>query len=83
MGLVLRMVQHSAKETVEALGALLARASRGEIRGIALCFRLASGREKTVFTGCYKSTSAAASAAMRISWQMTLADESAFMPPPS
>jgi hypothetical protein len=77
---VLRLVPKSGKETAAVLRALAAEAEANILSGVAICFKRQSGEERVVFTGCYKAPGAAASAAMRISWKMTMAPESGFGP---
>jgi hypothetical protein len=65
---VLQLVKYSARDTIEALRVLLAMALRGELRGLALCYRRADGTEESVFTGAYKSNPASAiNASLRLS----------------
>jgi len=52
---VLHIVRYTARETIEILRTLLAMAIRGELRGIALCYRTADGAEASLFTGAYKA----------------------------
>jgi hypothetical protein len=81
MGVVLRLVANSSKETAAVLRALATEAEAGNLSGVAVCYMRAGGAENVVFTGAYKSASAAASAAMRISWKMTVRErEPAFVP---
>lgn len=65
---VLQLVKYSARDTIEALRVLLAMALRGELRGLALCYRKADGTEESVFTGAYKANPASAiNASLRLS----------------
>jgi hypothetical protein len=57
-------------ETVDILRALLARALRGEVVGVALCYRSGLGVEKCVFTGPYNNHATAVNAAARMSWEL-------------
>jgi hypothetical protein len=60
------------QETVAILGALHARALRGEVIGMALFFRQPDGEEKLVLTGPYKANLAeAVNAAARMSFRLT------------
>lgn len=58
------------QETLQILRALTARAMRGEVIGLALCFRSGEGVEQCVFTGAYNKPSEAVNAAARMSWEM-------------
>ena len=72
MGTVLRLAEYSNRETLTILRALTARALRGEVIGVALCFRSRPGVEHCVFTGPYKAhPSQAVNAAARMSLEMT------------
>jgi len=72
MGAVLRLVEFSNRETQAVLSALHARSVRGEVIGIALCFRAPDGAEQCVYTGAYKADPAQAlNASMRMSVQLT------------
>lgn len=75
VGVVLRLVRNSTKDTLDALRQLLECAMRGEILGICICFKTRDGRERALFTGVYSDRQHAASAAMRMSVKMTLRDE--------
>lgn len=77
MGVVLRLVHNSTKQTIEALRQLLECAIRGEIVGLCVCFKTRDGEEKALFTGVYSDRQQAASAAMRMSVKMTMRDDKA------
>lgn len=77
MGVVLRLVRSSTKQTIEALRQLLECAIRGEIVGLCVCFKTRDGEEKALFTGVYSDRQQAASAAMRMSVKMTMRDDKA------
>lgn len=60
------------RETVLVLQALLTRAVRGEVDGLALVFRSADDIEHMVFTGPYGANSAeAVNAAARMTWRLS------------
>lgn len=52
---VLRLLEYKCRETVSILRVLLALAIEGRLRGLIVCYRTDTGREKTVFTGAYKA----------------------------
>lgn len=65
---VLKLVKANNADTVKALAALLERAKRGEVDGVAVCYHTATKREKAVFTGLYRAhPDRAAATAMRLS----------------
>jgi hypothetical protein len=69
---LINLAEFANKETISILKSLLARAIKGEIVGIALCFRTKQGDENVVFSGTYKTHPAeAVNAAMRLSWKLT------------
>jgi hypothetical protein len=70
MATVIRMVEYSNRETLAILSALTARAMRGEVIGLALCFRSKLGIDQCVFTGPYNNPATAVNAAARMSWEM-------------
>ena len=73
---VLRLVKPANDETVAVLQSLLAKAKRGEIKGVVLCYRTSEGNEDAAFTGCYRARMAdAAYATMRLSWRLTQAQD--------
>lgn len=55
--------------TIDVLESLLAKARRGEISGLALCFRC-RGEERSVYTGVYRASPAEA---VRAGLRMSLA----------
>lgn len=67
---VIKLAQYTARDTIDLLRTLLAMAIRGELRGVALCYRRADGTEDSVFTGLYKSNPASA---MNASMKMSIA----------
>lgn len=72
MATVLRLVEFSNRETIRILRALLARAVKGDVIGVAVCFKSRPGVEHCVFTGPYKANPAeAVNAAARMSLEMT------------
>jgi hypothetical protein len=75
MAAVLTLVPKPIRDTVLILKALLARALAGDIVGVAICFRDRHGEEHSVFTGPYDDPRVAASAALKMSMQMTLLQE--------
>lgn len=74
---VLRLVASVRNDdTLAVLQSLMAKAKRGELRGVVLCYKTADGVEDAAFTGCYKACVAeAAYAAMKLSWKLTQAQE--------
>lgn len=73
---VLELVRYTDENTTAILRVLLGMAAKGELRGLALCYRTQSGDEKAVFTGAYRAHPAnAVSAAMRLSWPITQAQD--------
>lgn len=82
MAEVIRLVERRAKDTVQVLEWLLARAKRGEVAGVALCFQDSEGAENAAFTGIYKARPGeAVGAAMQLSWKLTQARDSLTGPP--
>lgn len=77
MSVVLRLVPHPIRETISILTALLERARRGEVIGIAISFRDKHGHEHSVFTGPYNDPGVAAAAAMRMSMRLNELHDSA------
>ena len=77
MSVVLRLVPRPIRETISILTALLERARKGEVVGIALSFRDKRGHEHLVFTGPYNDPGVAAAAAMRMSMRMNEIHDSA------
>lgn len=78
---VLRLVERSKRDTVQILSALLARAARGEVIGVAVCFASRPGVEHCAFTGPYKaSPERAVNAGMRMAWMMTRSQVDATKP---
>lgn len=75
VGVVLRLVRNSTKQTIDALRQLLECAMRGEVVGLCICFKTKDGQEKAIFTGVYSDRQLAASAAMRMSVKMTMKEE--------
>lgn len=64
----LRLVERNDEETIRALRALLARAERGELAGIAVCYHTRGEGEEVAFTGLYRARpSDAVAAGMRMS----------------
>jgi hypothetical protein len=63
-------------ETAAVLKVLAGMAARGEITGVALCYRERGGNDQAVFVGSYKvRPSDAVNAAMRLSWELTKAQD--------
>lgn len=58
------------RKTVAILRALTARAMRGEVTGLALCFRQPDGAEQCLYTGDYRDPSRAMNVASRMTWQL-------------
>lgn len=68
---VLKIVEYLSKDTIATLRVLLSMALKGELRGLAICYRTDKGVEETVFTGIYKAHPAdAATAGMRLSMSL-------------
>lgn len=79
---VLQLVQRSTAETVQALEYLAEQARRGNIIGVAICYRSANGCEEAAFTGPYKAhPEKAVNAAMRLSWKLTQMQDELAGPP--
>lgn len=65
---VVRIDRFRTRDTVEVLEALLNKARRGEVVGLAVCYRGRKGPERSVITGSYATnTDAGAAAALRLS----------------
>ena len=72
MAAVLRLAEFSNQETIRILRALLTKALRGEVIGVAVCFKARPGVEHCVYSGPYKANPAeAVNAAARMSLEMT------------
>lgn len=57
------------RETIAILRVLLEMAIKGEIRGLALCYRSAEGKDEVRFTGPYRERMEnAIGAALRMKW---------------
>ena len=68
---VIQLVRYPGRDTIAVLRVLLAKALRGELRGVVLCYRTDDGAEEAVFTGVYKARPEyAMSAAMHLSMDM-------------
>jgi hypothetical protein len=79
---VVQIVEYTARDTVAVLKSLLSRALRGEIRGLAVCYRTDKGEEESAFTGNYKHhPEDGLAATMRLSWRLTQARDRKFGPP--
>lgn len=52
---VLELVKYTCRDTIAVLKVLLSMAIKGELRGLALCYRTQDGEESTIFTGLYKA----------------------------
>lgn len=73
---VLKLVRPDLKDTIGILRCLLERAERGEIVGLAICYRTKDRMEHAAFSGIYRSKpGAAVNAAMRLSWKLTQMQE--------
>lgn len=65
---VVPLARYAVRDTVAVLTALLAKAERGEIVGLALCFKDKHGREDCALTGHFaRNPDRAAAAALRLS----------------
>lgn len=72
----LRLVDPRNEETIRALRALLARAERGELTGIAVCYHTRGQGEQVAFTGKYRERpSDALAAGMRMSHKINMLQE--------
>lgn len=79
---VIELVKYTCRDTLAVLKVLLSMAVKGELRGLALCYRTEDGEEETVFTGIYKAHPAnAVNAAMRLSWGLTQMQDNRRGPP--
>jgi hypothetical protein len=68
---VVAISKYKTRETQELLQALAQKAARGEITGIALCFRNEDGSEEFVSSDFYAaSTDVAAAATLRLSMKL-------------
>lgn len=71
---VVPMARYRARPVVDILEALVAKARKGEVTGVALCYRTPDGFEDSVIAGSYaESTDMAAAAAMRLSMRLASA----------
>lgn len=71
-----------ARETASVLRVLAGMAERGEILGVAMCYRERGGSDQAVFTGRYMAhPGEAVNAAMRLSWDLTKAQDALIGPP--
>lgn len=82
---VLKLIQRDDHAgTVAVLSALLVKARRGELRGIALSYRTVDDREAAVYTGLYRAAPAeAVRAGLRMSWRLTQDHDMRLSSPPS
>ena len=72
----LRLVENKNEDTIRVLRALLARAERGDLAGIAVCFRTRGAGEDVAFTGIYRERpSDALAAGMRMSHRINMLQE--------
>jgi hypothetical protein len=75
---VLKLVDTTNKDTIAVLRCLLDQAIKGEVIGVALCYRTADRNEHAAFSGIYKARpGAAVNAAMRLSWALTKLQDNA------
>jgi hypothetical protein len=67
---MLRLVSFAVcKETITVLRELLELALKGELRGLAMCYRMRDGRDRVLLTGVHKHRPEfAVSAAARLYW---------------
>jgi hypothetical protein len=76
------MLRHVHRGPIALLKGLYDLANRGEIVGVAICYRMRDGTEVTEFTGIYKDQPACAVAGtMRLSWELTKAQDAMRGPP--
>lgn len=79
---VIKLLTYRCQDTIAVLRVLLAKAIKGELRGLALCYRTENGEEDTVFTGIYKAhPDTALGAGMRMSMAMTREHDARMGPP--
>jgi hypothetical protein len=73
---VVQLVKFTNKDTVAVLRYLLDQALRGEVVGIAVCYRMRDGEEDSLFSGLYKARpNEGAGAAMRLSLELAQVKE--------
>jgi hypothetical protein len=78
---IIQLVKYFDRETIAVLRVLLSKALKGELRGLALCYRTQEGQEESVFTGIYRVNEGhAMAAARRLSRGIHRAHDSAFVP---
>ena len=51
---VLRLADYKSQDTIKVLRAILARAERGDVIALAMCFKSKNGAEDVAFTGTYR-----------------------------
>jgi hypothetical protein len=82
MRALLQLVSKVDEDTVALLKCLAHRAIAGQVTGVALCYRDAKGHDEVMFTGAYAARPAdAVNAAMRLSWELTKAQDRMTGPP--
>jgi hypothetical protein len=68
---VIELVKYSSRDTVATLKVLLHMALKGQVRGLAVCYRDVEQEEHSVFTGLYKvAPERAADASLRLSMKL-------------
>lgn len=68
---VIQLARYRSRETAQVLQCLADMAKRGELVGVALCYRTREQEEHLAYTGAYKANPAkAVNAAMRMSWRV-------------
>lgn len=55
MGVALRLIEKTNRDTVAILQCLLDRATQGEVIAVAVCFRTGDRVDRTAFSGIYKA----------------------------
>lgn len=79
---IIHMVKYTCRDTIAVLRVLLEMALKGQLRGLAICYRDDSGQEETIFTGVYKAHPDSRWGAIgRMSWEMTQASDAKRGPP--
>lgn len=68
---VVSLARFASRDSIAVLEALLEKAARGEIIGLAVCFEDRQGREECALTGSFSRTpDRAAAAALRLSMKV-------------
>lgn len=79
---VLELVKYTNRDTIAVLKSLLVKAIAGDVRGLAMCYRMKDGEEESSFTGAYKHhPEDGLAATMALSWRLTQARDRKAGPP--